>query len=351
VRAWLIASVFCGASCTSTAVGPSGDDLAAGGATDLSTGDVGDAAVNHDAAVVHDLAVPVGTACAHPPCINVINACPFPLWIHAANSAVTLTPDDSQLAPGAVRQYDAPASWPAARVNAYWADPNGAGTDPNAFDKVELTIGSGVMNYNITYVDYLALPARMEAIGPSCAKTGTFDPAVACAVPVGQILNGCPAGLLDGKRCLSAGLYCSVGANRAGAFCHALDTTLQSCEMQNASTCGVASQLGNGTPEVYSCAGYFDSQPPNCSPASTTCHLDGNKWCAALNRGMLAQPTSTNTALYYQTAPYNTYAKWVHDTCPGIYAFPYDDYPSVAGESGFRSCTADRLDITLCPGG
>ena len=66
---------------------------------------------------------------------------------------------------------------------------------------------------------------------------------------------------------------------------------------------------------------------------------------------MLSNPDSTDTSLYYKNGPFNAYAKWVHDTCPGIYAFPYDDYPSGAGESGFRSCTADRLDVTFCPGG
>jgi len=176
-------------------------------------------------------------------------------------------------------------------------------------------------------------------------------PLLSCAVAVGKGRGGCPAGLLSGKRCLSAGIFCSIFGNQPRAFCHALDAPLATCESQNASTCGIAGLLGNGTPSVYGCSGYFDSQPASCSPASTTCHLDGNKWCAALNRGMLGQPDSTNTALYYKTAPFNAYAKWVHDTCPGIYAFPYDDYPSGAGESGFRSCTADRLDITFCPGG
>jgi hypothetical protein len=93
---------------------------------------------------------------------------------------------------------------------------------------------------------------------------------------------------------------------------------------------------------VYDCSSYFDSQGS---------HTDGNKWCAALNRGMLAQPDSTDASQYYKTAPYNTYAKWVHETCPGIYAFPYDDYPSGAGQSGYRSCTAQRLDVTFCPNG
>lgn len=77
----------------------------------------------------------------------------------------------------------------------------------------------------------------------------------------------------------------------------------------------------------------------------------GNKWCAALNRGMLDAPDSTDATKYYGKAPYNVYSKWVHDTCPGIYAFAYDDYPSGAGQSGYRSCTADRLDVTFCPGG
>jgi hypothetical protein len=281
----------------------------------------------------------------------VINACPFPLWIHGAGQGATLTPDNQKLASGAVQQYDVPASWPAARVNAYWQEPGAAGSDPNAFDKVELTVSGGSMNYNITYVDYLALPARMEAVGPSCTKNGAFDPRVQCAVSVGSVLSGCPFGLLDGKRCLSAGLYCANGTNVGSQFCHALDNQIQTCASQNPGTCGIATQLGNGTPNAYGCSGYFDSQPANCSPASASCHQDGNKWCAALNRGMLGNPDSTDTSLFYKNAPFNTYAKWVHDTCPGIYAFPYDDYPSGAGESGFRSCVADRLDITFCPGG
>jgi hypothetical protein len=353
--------VVAGAGCSSGTITPGGSDLAmlpALPGSDFSVGDfsVGDAAGNHpgsDFAVAAsgDMATSPATGCAHPPCLNVTNACPFPLWIHANNNAAALTPDNAELIPGGTRQYDVPASWPGARVNAYWVDPTTAGADPQAFDKVELTVGGGSMNYNITYVDYLALPVRMEAIGPSCTKTATFDPAVACAVPVGMVLSGCPAGLLDGRRCLSAGLYCSIGANQTSAFCHALDGTLQSCETANPGTCGIASQLGNGTPQVYGCSGYFDSQPANCSPPSTTCHLDGNEWCAALNRGMLAAPTSADTTLYYTMPPYNPYAKWVHETCPGIYAFPYDDFPSTAGAGGFRSCTADRIDITFCPGG
>ena len=64
--------------------------------------------------------------------------------------------------------------------------------------------------------------------------------------------------------------------------------------------------------------------------------------------GRCERPTRPTT---YAQEPYNTYAKWVHDTCPGIYAFPYDDYPSNANESGFRACKAPRLDVVFCPAG
>ena len=290
--------------------------------------------------------------CAKPPCLNVVNGCPFPLWIHAkSNAGVVLAPDDAEVAIGGARQFDMPADWPAARVNAYWVDPNGPAPEPDAYEKVELTFVNGTMNYNITYVDYVALPSRMEAVGPSCAKTPAFDPAVGCYVPSASLLASCPPALVDKKRCLSAGIFCSDPSHQSNPLCHALDASLATCETQNASTCGVAAQLGNGTPNVYGCSGYFDSQPANCAPASASCHAEGNKWCAALNRGMLADPASTDTSKFYKTGPYNAYAKWVHETCPGIYAFAYDDYPSGAGESGFRSCKADRLDVTFCPGG
>lgn len=293
---------------------------------------------------------PVVSDCADPPCFNIINNCSFPLWIHAANNAnVILVPDDVMLAPGAVQQYHVPPEWPAGRVNAHYVDPS---VDPAAHDKVEMTVTGGTMNYNITYVDYVSLPAEMVAVGPECQETPDFDPRVGCYVPRDELLNGCPDDLLAGERCLSAHFYCNVPANQGTPYCHALDDEIAACAAQHPDTCGVAMQLGATTNDVYGCASYFDSQPPDCGPvASPACHAEGNRWCAALNRGMLADPGSTDTANYYQTPPYNTYAKWVHATCPGIYAFAYDDYPANAGESGFRSCKADRLDVTFCPAG
>lgn len=287
--------------------------------------------------------------CQTPPCFNVINRCNFPLTIEAKNNdGIVLQPDLAQLGPGEWQQYPVPAEWPAGRINAYTQDPV---VNPEAHDKVEVTVGGGKMNYNITYVDYVSLPSEMRAVGPNCQKTADFDPTIGCYVPRAEVLGGCPDDLLDGERCLSANLYCAKGANKDTPYCHALDGEIAKCVAQNPDTCGIAMKLGSGTPEVYGCAGYFDSQPPKCAPPSETCHAEGNKWCAALNRGMLAAPEETDSTQYYQQAPYNTYAKWVHDTCPGIYAFAYDDYPSNANQSGFRACEAPRLDIVFCPVG
>jgi hypothetical protein len=328
------------------------DTLSTSTSTSTSTGDIDDTTTTTTTTTTitstTDPDEPVPD-CAVAPCFNVMNNCSTPLWIHAANNAdVVLAPDNVLLAPGETQQYPVPPEWPAGRVNAYYQDPSDA---PEAHDKVEVTVTGGIMNYNITYVDYVSLPAEMVAVGPECQPTDEFDPKIGCYVPRAELLDGCPGDLRSGDRCLSAGLYCSDPAHQEDPYCHALDAEIAACAAQHPDTCGVAMQLGDSTRDVYSCSGYFDSQPPNCMPASPDCHAEGNKWCAALNRGMLADPESTDTADYYQKPPFNTYARWVHDTCPGIYAFAYDDYPSNAGESGFRACKADRLDITFCPSG
>lgn len=291
---------------------------------------------------------PLDLECATPPCFNVINRCADPLWIWIANPDGALGPENLQIAPGEAHQYAVPAEWPAGRIYAYWLEPD---ENPEAHDKVEVTVTGGIMNYNITYVDYVALPAEMVAVGPECPKTDAFDPKIGCYVARDRLLAGCPDDLRSGDRCLSAGLYCADPNHQDLPYCHALDDAIAACAAEHPDTCGVAAQLGDTTRHAYACAGYFDGQPGDCMPASLDCHLDGNKWCAALNRGMLADPDSTDIAAYYQTPPYNTYAEWVHDTCPGIYAFAYDDYPADAGESGFRACKADRLDVTFCPAG
>jgi hypothetical protein len=191
-----------------------------------------------------------------------------------------------------------------------------------------MTLGNKVINYNITYVDWVGLPIELVGIG-----SGSDCKAVGCYVPHDQLLQGCPDGLLSGQRCNSAGSYCLNGANQGTPFCHALDATIAQCASKPGCSPG-----GATTTDVYACrtGSFFGTSP---------------KWCAALNRGMVNDPDNANASLYYQTAPYNTYSKWVHSTCPGIYAFPYDDYGQT-NQSGFHSCTGGRqLNITFCPSG
>ena len=71
--------------------------------------------------------------------------------------------------------------------------------------------------------------------------------------------------------------------------------------------------------------------------------------CAALKRGMVSAPDNPDESAYYKNPPFNDYAKWVHQVCPGIYAFSYDDWLS---HGGYRDCAGGtEVRITFCPGG
>jgi hypothetical protein len=263
--------------------------------------------------------------------IHVENDCPFDLWIHGAGKGAVLDPDNKRLGTGESQDYTAPDEWSAARVTAYGAAPDAQGRPQQEFDKVEMTLGKKIINYNITYVDWLGLPVEMLALG-----SGADCKSVGCYIPVDDVSKRCPDGLLSGKKCRSAGSYCADGGNQSSAFCHALDAQIAKCagDAQHYPECGGAA--GATTGQVYGCAGFFGGSP---------------KWCAALNRGMLDAPDNGTISEYYTHPPFNTYSQWVHSVCPGIYAFPYDDYGKT-NESGFHACGGGRqLNITFCPSG
>ena len=236
--------------------------------------------------------------------------------------------------PGATQQYNAPLTWTAARIYAYLQAPDAQGDPQGQNDEIEMnfgTSGSGEsMNTDVTYVDWLALPSRIQAIG-----SGSGCTTVGCEVPQSQVLKGCPGSLLSGQECLSAGSYCLNPNNNGDPFCHALDSQVTTCASEYSDCSGAA---GSTTAEVYSCSGTFFSQNP--------------EYCAALNRGVLSQPgASTPPSAFYVNPPFNNYSQWVHQTCPNIYAFPYDDYGST-NQSSDETCTgATQLNITWCPQG
>jgi Beta-1,3-glucanase len=266
--------------------------------------------------------------------ITVTNSCPVEVWIHGAAQEGVLAPDNVHLVPGASQQYYGPNTWTAGRINANLEAPAANGGQQGQSDKVEMnfgvTNGSEWINTDITYVDWVALPSRIEAVG-----SGSDCTAVGCALPYDTILDGCPSALLSGHECTSAGSFCLDPNNASNAFCHALDSQVGACASEYSDCSGAA---GATTADVYACAGTFFSGNP--------------QYCASLNRGVLSQPgASTPASDFYASPPFNTYSAWVHQTCPGIYAFPYDDFGS-SNQSSDHTCDgATHLNITWCPGG
>jgi hypothetical protein len=263
--------------------------------------------------------------------VRVMNACPFPLYIHGqgndgAGATNTLQPDNAMLATGQTEDYDAKVTFGSARVTAYKDGPA-----KNAIQFVELNYGNGSLGYNVSYVDYLGLPVEVTA---ACGTT-------ACYAPVATVLDGCPANLRKPDRCASPGGWCNDAANRGDAYCKALDTTatqalsLPKCQTDLGAWLAKGHTTGEvgSTPSVYACRDFWS--------ASAFC-------CAVVNRGVVGSATPEDPCQFYQLAPFNTYAQWVHQKCPMIYSFAYDD---AAGQSGYHQCTTAEIRITWCPGG
>jgi hypothetical protein len=280
--------------------------------------------------------VPTFAPCTQPPCIDVHNACPVPLWIHAL---ATVPIDDGnvrRLAPGESWRYPALPPFGGGRLYAYYEEPaNKRDTvrlvsDKNQF--VEMTVdqdpatSAWAQNYNISYVDYLSLPVSMKATGASCQET-------VCGAAFGDWkakLHECPTDLRnehDGiATCTGSFNYCMTpdGASTYDAT-HAYCTQMQAAHGFPGST-------------VY--GGYFPDHP-----ATEVQFWDG---VAAWNRGTFAG--DADESHYYVHAPYNDYARWIHRGlgCANVYAFSTDDHQDKAG---FVRCVAPVLQVIWCPYG
>jgi hypothetical protein len=266
--------------------------------------------------------------------IRVTNLCPVTLWSQGTAQEGILTPDYAELVPGATQEYWGPQTWSAGRIYAYATPPDATGSSQGQNDKIEMNFGNtnGVesVNTDITYVDWVEYPSQVQVIG-----TGSDCTTVGCALPYATILDGCPPSLLTGHECMSAGSYCLDPLNDKDPFCNALDGQIAACASEYPDCAGA---VGSSTTDVYSCSGTFFQQ--------------STEYCAALNRGVLSQPgAGTPPSAFYVNSPFNEYAAWVHKTCPGIYAFPYDDYGS-SNQSSDHTCEgATQINITWCPKG
>ena len=257
--------------------------------------------------------------------IHIKNGCSFPLWLHGDGGGGVLMPDNQKVEAGATFDYNR-GDWPFAWIDAFFD-----AAKLERAERAELTFFPGTyVSYKLGYIDGITLPMQLEGVGP-----GQDCKPVGCYVPQAQIVAGCPDGLLVGKRCLSTGEYCKDAANAAKPYCHALDTAIAQCV---ASTPGCADAAGATTAQAYRCDKGFGDKP---------------KLCAAVNRGMLADPSSSTEATFYGAAPHNGYAAWLHGICPGLAAFPYDDANLPA--DSFHTCidaeAGTQLNIVFCPAG
>jgi hypothetical protein len=292
---------------------------------------------------------PLWPACTQPPCITQINDCAIPLWVHALATQPIDGGNVRKLEPGASIQYAPVPRSGGGRIYAYYKEPAelqqlAHPVSPyNQF--VEMTVdtdsqGRWAQNYDISYVDYIALPVSMTAVprpGQTCEET-------ACAATPEAIVAGCPTEVRNPYNgvgtCMGSYNYCitqdpsvTLDSGKPAQY----DLTKQYCSKMakppEPTYNIMAPILGS---QVY--GGYFPENPP---------------WAfweqvAAWNRGTF--PGDANPSDYYKTEPYNDYAGWIHVNlgCNHVYAFSTDDHQN---QSGFVRCSSDELRILWCPKG
>jgi hypothetical protein len=238
-----------------------------------------------------------------------------------------------RLNPGEQFQYAALPQFGGGRLYAYYKEPENKQdrtrlvSDYNQF--VEMTVdrdatGAFAQNYNISYVDYAALPVFMKAAGAACRETkcGTrFDHWAA-------MLKRCPTDLRNQDQtlatCSGSYNYC-ISRDATGAY----DDTRKYCsKMRDA----------HGFPGSAIYGGTFPQHPATDVP-----FWDG---IAAWNRGTAAGDADETN--YYRTEPFNHYARWLHRElgCLNVYAFSTDDHQDKAG---FVRCVSPVLDVVWCP--
>jgi hypothetical protein len=276
---------------------------------------------------------PPFAACDQPPCINVYNNCPVPLWTHATSTVPIDQGQIRRLGPGEQWQYAALPRIDGGRVYAYYQQPaapsaTSVASEFNEFVEMAIdtdaTSGAFAQNYNITYVDHLALPVSVKA-GGACPDT-------TCAAPFDdwtRKLAGCPTELRNQYAgvgtCVASYDYC-ITPDGPSTY----DTTRPYCSKM---------QAAHGYPGSQIYGGVF----PDHSA------MDVAFWdqVAGWNRGTFGG--DSNVANFYVAEPYNEYARWVHDDFDcRVYAFSTDDHQD---QAGFVRCVAPTLDIVWCPYG
>jgi hypothetical protein len=213
------------------------------------------------------------------------------------------------------------------------ADSNGNPTGPNV---------------DISYVDILTMPMRIELTGAvGCNAGGTAVSADKCfqktkAFTLTTAQSQCPTTTENGTvGCWGAAKYCdpgqyaAPGGDPSGPFCKALDTKVENCSVKNPTCKPTPTDLKYPSFAVYGCTGFF------ATPI-------GKEFCGRINRGTLDMKDADEPKNFYTTPPFNTYTQHVHQVAGALYAFPYDDVGNQSGDVG--AATASGITVTYCPG-
>jgi hypothetical protein len=258
--------------------------------------------------------------------LRLMNNCPQDLWVHAngiPNGVVQLAGRQAGQPP-AEEAYD----WPGlhGRMSIYEGSDNGflisfleMNADPNK-----------AFNVNLSNVDWVGIPVEVRGDDPSKCFT-------ACYQPLANMMNGCPAKLLDQQHhiCQAPKNWCANGANVNDPICQGILPAAQAV-INNDPKCKGGTV---GTPaEVYGCGGFWGSSPYCCAEVARGYKTDTND----------TANDHTQNCNYYKQEPYSDYSAWAQNLCPYVYSFAYDDWND---QSGFQSCiNAKEMDVTFCPG-
>eukprot|EP01083_Nonionella_stella_P173711 600018_1 len=284
-------------------------------------------------------------------CVFVDNQCPFTLYlqrttIDGAGTNETSPTYVTTLAKTKQTVLDITewAGLGGQRLYAWWQNPIGQDLDPLTYrDKVEINrCASNKLCYNPTAVDYFGLPVKIgpyrSSDCPSVSMTGAYN------ITVNEIESQCPTQYTATPPhgvCLSPQRVC--WCDSSDAMCSAFDTILRKCSNDGYCSSGLT------TPQVYACSGSLSRDSQDA------------RLCAALNRGRYSYKnklqSQSNSDLFYQSSPYNEYAKFIHTGGAQEFAFPYDDYGvwtandhGYSDQSGYRTCETNFLSVTFCPG-
>jgi hypothetical protein len=323
--------------------------------------DVSQICVAHQCVAKGTTVAPTFAACTNPPCMNVYNNCPIPLWSHAIAATGCVGPSDGgctmgpvpiddgnvrEIAPNAQYQYAGVGVVGGGRLYAYYQQPTTlqnitAPVSPyNQFVEMTMvtmpvTTDAGtpssvwVQNYDISYVDYLSLPVSVQAENGCAATTcgSQFSDWTAK-------LQECPTALLNTAgsvgTCMGSYNYC-ITADGTQTY----DQTKPYCSKM---------QTAHGYPGSAVYGGVFPNEP-----SSAVAFWDG---VAGWNRGV--DGGEADAGAYYVNEPFNDYAKMIHvdmgcRLAPGqvgVYAFSTDDHQ---GQSGFVECPSNVLNVVWCP--